>query len=213
MQVYKLTYNPFQENTFVVADEDKNCVIIDPGCYFSEEKKHFLNFITSNRLKPLALLNTHAHLDHIFGNSTVLENFDLPYYLHEKDLPLLAMAEKSAALYGMHEFLPSPEPTHFLQEGETLNFGKINFQVIYGPGHAPGHVAFYNSIEKILINGDILFQGSYGRVDLPGGNLADLKHTIINKLFKLPEDTTVFCGHGGETTIGKEKQNNPIHYS
>jgi hydroxyacylglutathione hydrolase len=213
MEIYKLTYNPFQENTFVVADEDKNCVIIDPGCYYSEEKKHFLNFINSNGLKPLALLNTHAHLDHIFGNSTVIDNFDLPYYLHEKDLPLLAMAEKSAELYGMSEFLPSPEPTHYMHDGEMLNFGKINFKVLFGPGHAPGHVAFYNEEEKIVINGDILFQGSYGRVDLPGGNIADLKNTIVEKLFQLPDETTVFCGHGGETSIGREKHSNPILYA
>lgn len=213
MQIYKLTYNPFQENTFVVVDEDNQCVIIDPGCYFKEEKKHFLDFLSSKKLIPKALLNTHAHLDHIFGNSFILENFDIPYYLHKLDLPLLAMSEKSAQLYGMDGFIPSPEPTNYLKEGETLSFGKIQLDVLFGPGHAPGHVAFYNAKENMLINGDILFQGSYGRVDLPGGNMEDLKHTITSKLFKLPDETTVFCGHGGETTIGQEKKSNPIHFA
>lgn len=189
MKIYKLTYNPFQENTYVLADEQNNCVIIDPGCYHREEKEHFLQFIEENNLKPLALLNTHAHLDHIMGNHLIKEQFNVDLYLHKADLFLLHGAEQSAHLYGLKEFIPSPEPDQFLEEGQLLKFGTIELEVIFGPGHAPGHVAFYNKSEQFVINGDILFQGSYGRVDLPGGNFEELKKTITEKMFLLPDET------------------------
>jgi glyoxylase-like metal-dependent hydrolase (beta-lactamase superfamily II) len=210
MQVYKLTYNPFQENMYVISDEHKNCVIIDPGCYFREEEKHLLDFLKEYQLKPVALLNTHAHLDHIMGNQFVKQHFDIDLYLHPDDKPTFAMAEKSAQLYGLDQFKTSPEPDKWLEDGQKLQFGEISFEVILGPGHAPGHVAFYNAENKFVINGDILFQGSYGRVDLPGGNMAQLKKTITERMFTLPDDTVVYTGHGGETTIGAEKQSNPI---
>jgi len=210
MNVYKLTYNPLQENTFVVVDNNKNAVIIDPGCYFREEKEHLANLIEKNELKILALLNTHAHLDHIMGNAFVKEKYGVDLYLHELDIPTLRMGEQSAHVYGLDQFESSPMPDKYLKEGQELKFGNISFEVIFGPGHAPGHVAFYNKEQNILINGDILFKGSYGRVDLPGGNFEVLKHSITQKLFKLPEETVVYCGHGPETTIGAEKSSNPI---
>lgn len=212
MQIVKLTYNPFQQNGTVVIDDQRNCVIIDPGCYFREEKEHFKNFFSSNDLKPLALLNTHGHIDHIMGNHLVKELFDVDLYLHKEDLFLLEGASKSAHLYGLNEFVPSPLPDKELIDGQKLKFGGIEFEVIFGPGHAPGHLAFYNENEKVVINGDILFQGSYGRVDLPGGNFETLKHTITQRMFKLPDDTLVYCGHGPETTIGAERKSNPILY-
>jgi glyoxylase-like metal-dependent hydrolase (beta-lactamase superfamily II) len=210
MHIHKLTYNPFQENTYIISDDDNNCVIIDPGCYFREEEQHLLEYIRTKSLKPLALLNTHAHLDHIMGNQWVKQHFDIDLYLHPDDQPLLSMADQSAQLYGLHEFKSSPAPDKWLTAGETLQFGGITLDVIFGPGHAPGHVAFYNAAEKFVINGDILFDGSYGRVDLPGGDFQTLKNTITQKMFALPEDTVVYTGHGGETTIGKEKRGNPI---
>jgi hydroxyacylglutathione hydrolase len=210
MQVYKLTYNPFQENMYVISDEHKNCVIIDPGCYFREEEKHLLDFLKEYQLKPVALLNTHAHLDHIMGNQFVKQHFNIDLYLHPDDKPTFAMAEKSAQLYGLDQFKASPEPDKWLEDGQLLEFGSLTFEVILGPGHAPGHVAFYNAEKKFVINGDILFQGSYGRVDLPGGNMAQLKKTITERMFTLPDDTVVYTGHGGETTIGEEKLSNPI---
>ena len=212
MKIVKLTYNPFQQNGIIVIDEDKNCVIIDPGCYFKEEKEHFKSFIAQNELKPLALLNTHGHIDHIMGNHLVKELFDVDLYLHKDDLFLLEGAQQSAHLYGLNEFIPSPSPDKWLEDGQELNFGGIHFKVILGPGHAPGHVAFYNEKEKVVINGDILFQGSYGRVDLPGGSYEALKKTITERMFTLPEDTLVYCGHGPETTIGAECRTNPILY-
>lgn len=210
MKVKKFTFNPFQENTYLVSDTKNNAVIIDPGCYLAEEKLELKNYIESHNLSIKAILNTHAHIDHIMGNAYMKSAYDVDIYLHKEDLPTLAMASKSAQLYGLKGYEESPQPDVFLKEGETITFGDISFEVIFGPGHAMGHVAFYNPVEKLVINGDILFRGSYGRVDLPGGNPADLKHTITQKMFALPEDTLVYCGHGPETTIGEEKFSNPI---
>lgn len=210
MQIVQFTFNPLQENTIVAVDNERNAVIIDPGCYFREEKEHLAEFISKNELKVLALLNTHGHLDHIMGNAFVKEKYNVDLYLHRLDVPTMEMGEQSAHVYGLDQFEKSPMPDKFLEEGQELKFGDIKFLVIFGPGHAPGHVAFYNKEQNILINGDILFKGSYGRVDLPGGNFEDLKNSITQKLFTLPDETKVYCGHGPETTIGAEKNTNPI---
>ncbi|MEX2485644.1 MAG: MBL fold metallo-hydrolase [Brumimicrobium sp.] len=210
MKIVQFTFNPLQENTFVVFDDQKNAVIIDPGCYFREEKEYLAKYISEKELKPVALLNTHAHLDHIMGNAFVKETYDIDLYLHKLDLPVLEMGEKSAEVYGLNQFEKSPMPDKWIEEGQDLKFGDIEFTIIFGPGHAPGHVAFYNAAQNILINGDIVFKGSYGRVDLPGGNFEDLKSTITNKIFTLPDETTIYCGHGPETSVKNEKNSNPI---
>jgi glyoxylase-like metal-dependent hydrolase (beta-lactamase superfamily II) len=212
MEVHKLTYNPFQENTYVVSDKDKNCVIIDPGCYFQEEKEALKSFIVDNEFKVLALFNTHAHLDHIMGNAFVKRTFEVELYLHKADEVTLNMGDQSAQVYGLELFETSPQPDHFIEEGERLKFGGIEFDVIFAPGHSPGHVVFYNGDHQILINGDVLFRGSYGRVDLPGGDFDTLKNSIQNKLFNLPDATLVYTGHGPETRIGDERKSNPINW-
>jgi hydroxyacylglutathione hydrolase len=211
MQVHKFVFNAFQENTYVVSDSFKNCVIIDPGCYDSHERRELFDFITRHELKPLALLNTHGHIDHVMGNAAVVDRYQVPYYLHELDLPTMRAVAGYSHLYGFEGYVPSPEPTHLLEDGQELVFGDIRLRVIFGPGHAPGHVAFYSEEEKFVINGDILFRGSFGRTDLPGGDFNTLRHTIVHVMFKLPEDTVVYSGHGPETTIGFEKAHNAIY--
>jgi glyoxylase-like metal-dependent hydrolase (beta-lactamase superfamily II) len=211
MQVHKFVFNAFQENTYVVSDSSKNCVIIDPGCYDSHERRELFDFIAKHELKPLALLNTHGHIDHVMGNAAVVSEFQVPYYLHELDLPTMRAVAGYSHLYGFEGYVPSPEPTHLLEDGQELVFGEIRLRVIFGPGHAPGHVAFYSEEEKFVINGDILFRGSFGRTDLPGGDFNTLRHTIVHVMFKLPEDTVVYSGHGPETTIGFEKAHNAIY--
>jgi len=213
MKIHQFTYNPFQENSFVLVDNENNCVIVDPGCYELEEEIHFLKFFEENSLNPIALLNTHAHLDHIMGNQFVKKNFDIPLYLHKEDLFLLEGAQQSAHLYGLHKFKESPSPDIFLNEGEILTFGGIELEVLFTPGHAPGHLVFYNKENEVVVNGDVLFQGSYGRVDLPGGDFNTLKNSITEKMFKLPNNTKVLTGHGPATTIGAEKERNPINHS
>ena len=210
IQIEGFTFNNFQENTYLLIDENKDCVIIDPGCSNRAEENFFLEFIRNNQLNPVALLNTHAHLDHIMGNQFIQTEFNLDHYLHKDDLPTLESAPRSAAIYGIPGFTPSPTPNKLLNGGEKLKFGNIELEVLFTPGHAPGHVVFYNEKEKFVINGDVLFRGSFGRYDLPGGNLETLKKSIKEVMFNLPEDTIVYSGHGPATSIGNEKYSNPI---
>ncbi|MCB9222802.1 MAG: MBL fold metallo-hydrolase [Crocinitomicaceae bacterium] len=212
MQVHKLTYNPFQENTYIISDETNECVIIDPGCYSREEQDHLKLYVANNELKPVKLINTHCHIDHVLGNYFVSKEWGLDLGMNEHDIPTLTSIPNYAGLYGFEGYQLSPEPSYFINEGDKVTFGNSELDVIFGPGHAPGHLAFYSLVDDFVINGDILFQGSFGRVDLPGGDFQTLKQTILEKMFRLPETMTVFCGHGPETTIGQEKATNPINW-
>ncbi len=211
IHVEQFTFNGFQENTYVVFDDQKKAVIIDPGCYERYEESTLVSFIEEKKLDVLAVLNTHAHIDHILGNQFMCSQFGVELYLHEMDLNTLRSVESYAHVYGFNAYKTSPEPSHYLKDGEVLRFGDIELKVIFTPGHAPGHVVFYCEKGNFVINGDVLFQGSFGRVDLPGGDLETLKRSIFNVMFKLPEDTIVYCGHGPSTTIGHEKNFNYIH--
>jgi hydroxyacylglutathione hydrolase len=208
--VHSFTFNPFQENTFILSDRNGNCVIIDPGCYERHEQQELLNYISSHGLKPLALLSTHSHIDHVLGNSFVMRNFEIDHYMHIDDILTMRSVESYAHVYGFNAYEPSPEPSHILQGDETINFGEIELKVLSTPGHAPGHVVYYCEKEKFVLNGDVLFKGSFGRVDLPGGDLEVLKASIFNVMFSLPDETVVYCGHGPKTTIGEERTNNYI---
>jgi hydroxyacylglutathione hydrolase len=211
MQIKKFTFNGFQENTYVLNDSKGNCVIVDPGCYDRFEENELLEYIQSNNFNVLALLNTHAHIDHVLGNQFITSQFSVPYYLHSDDLSVLQSVTNYAHLYGFDGYKVSPTPTNFLKGGEILTFGEMVFKVIHAPGHAPGHVVFYSEKDKVVINGDVLFRGSFGRVDLPGGSMEILKKTIFEIMFQLPEETVVYCGHGDETTISEEIRTNYIH--
>lgn len=210
LTVQTFTFNGFQENTYLVYNELREAVIIDPGCYERFEQEELVQFIADKLLKPIALLNTHCHIDHVLGNAFVLRQFDIPFYMHKLDLPTLHAVANYAHVYGIQGYDPSPDPTHFVEDLEILRLGTLEFQIIFGPGHAPGHVAFYNSENNILLGGDILFRGSFGRVDLPGGSMEILKKTIYERLFVLPENTVVYPGHGPATNIGMEKRDNYI---
>lgn len=194
----------------MLKDEQHNAVIIDPGCYSKAEQSELFEFIQSENLNLQALLGTHAHIDHVLGNAFVKRTFQCPYYLHEKDLPTLNAIDSYAHVYGFQGYESSPQPDFLLQGGEQLEFGGIKLGVLFTPGHAPGHVVFFSKENNFVINGDVLFNGSFGRVDLPGGDLETLKQSIFNTMFRLPEDTVVYCGHGPSTTIGKEKRSNYI---
>lgn len=212
IHVHKLTYNPFQENTYILSDETKDCVIIDPGCYFREEQEHIRDYVNEHNLNPVKLINTHCHIDHVLGNYFVSKEWDLDLGMNEHDIPTLTSIPNYAGVYGFEGYQMSPEPAYFINEGDKVEFGNSSLDVLFGPGHAPGHLAFYSLEDDFVINGDILFQGSFGRVDLPGGDFQTLKKTITEKMFALPESMTVYCGHGPETKIGIEKANNPINW-
>jgi glyoxylase-like metal-dependent hydrolase (beta-lactamase superfamily II) len=208
MKLHYFTFNPFQENTFVLYDETKECVIIDPGCYSSEEQDQLVNYIEKNGLKPKKLVCTHFHLDHIFGNYFVSKKWGLDVEGHRLDLPTLQLGEQSAKMYGFDGYQPSPEIKHFIDEGDKITFGNTELDILFVPGHAPGHIALVHHASKTIINGDVLFQGSIGRTDLPGGDYATLENSIKQKMYQLPDDYKVYAGHGPSTTIGNEKQFN-----
>ena len=211
LKIKSFEFNAFQENTFIVSDTENNAVIIDPGCYSRDEERQLITYINQAQLKVVALLNTHAHIDHILGNSFIKENFKVDYYLHKDDINTLNAVEQYASLYGFEGYRLSPQPDFLLEDESELVFGGIRMKVLHTPGHCPGHVVFYFQSEGIVINGDVLFNGSFGRTDLPGGNLEILKNSIFETMFQLPEDTIVYCGHGPSTTIGKERLSNYIH--
>ena len=209
MEIKKFTFNPFQENTYLLFDETKEAIIIDPGCFNSTEEAILEEYIFENKLKPVRLLNTHAHIDHVLGNKFVADKYELGLELYQSEYPMLEMAKTSADLYGV-PYNESPEPSSYLKEGDQITFGKTTLEVIFVPGHAPDHLVFLNKSQQLLIGGDTLFRGSIGRTDLPGGNHDELLDNIRKKLFTLNEAIVVYSGHGEETTIGEEKKSNPF---
>jgi hydroxyacylglutathione hydrolase len=210
ISIKKFTFNPFQENTYILFDETKECVIIDPGCYEPHEEQELDQFITENELKPVKLISTHSHIDHVLGNKFVMDKYNVNLHIHEQDFQTLTAVETYAASYGFMDYKPCKEPTHFIKEGEDISFGNSKLAVRFVPGHAPGHVVFIAEKEKFVVNGDCLFYGSIGRTDLPGGDHMVLIDSIRKQLFTLPEDFVVYCGHGPETQIGFETQKNPF---
>lgn len=209
MQIKKFTFNPVQENTFIVYDETNECVIIDAGCYFENERQELDRFITENQLNPVHLINTHCHFDHIMGVTHCRDKYQINFVTHADEESLVEEAVEHGDLFGI-PMEPVDPPDALFQEGDQINFGNSYLQVIEAPGHSPGGVVFYNPEQKILIAGDVLFYGSIGRTDLPGGSFDRLVSNIKTKLLTLPEETVVYCGHGPETTIGFEKKNNPF---
>ncbi len=209
LSVHKFTFNPIQENTYVLSAENGDCCIIDPGCYFEEERNELVRFIQSKNLKPVYLLNTHCHLDHVFGNKFVSETWQLPLYLHETEKMVLSFAPKSADMYGL-PFENYNGAMKWLNPGNVIKTGGNELKVLFTPGHSPGSVSFYNEKDGYVISGDVLFSGSIGRTDLPGGDYDQLERSIKTELYTLPDETKVYSGHGGGTSIGYEKHNNPF---
>lgn len=209
INIKKFTFNPYQENTYVLYDESGACVIIDPGMYTGAEQNQLVAFIKDNNLKPERLLNTHCHIDHVLGNKFIFDNWGLRPEFHQGELYILQAVAGYAPQMGMQYEL-SPEPEHFLPETGTVNFGNSTLNLVFAPGHSPAHLCFYAEVENFLIGGDVLFYQSIGRTDLPGGNHQQLIDSIKNNVFKLPDTCKVFPGHGPSTTIGFEKMNNPF---
>lgn len=209
LTVQCFTFNPVQENTYVLYNEKGDCCIIDPGAYFAAEEKALTDFIAQNQLTPVLLLNTHCHLDHIFGNRFVAQTYNLKLHLHPQEKPVLEYGPASGQLWQL-PFDNYDGELVLIDEGQTLQIGNDVLHVLFTPGHSPGHVSFYDKEAKFVISGDVLFQGSVGRTDLPGGNFDILQESIKTKLYTLPEDTIVYPGHGDSTTIGDEMKTNPF---
>jgi len=207
--IHYFTFGPFQENTYVLWDETKECVIIDPGNNSETENKQLSDFISQNKLKPLRLILTHAHIDHINGNKYVFDTYGLLPEVHQDDVFFL---ERHLATANMYGFMidPSPMAKAYIKEGDTIQFGNSTLNTVHTPGHSPGSITFYNQAEGFMISGDVLFYGSIGRTDLPLGNYDDLISSIKTKLIPLGDTMKVYSGHGQPTNIGFEKMNNPF---
>jgi hydroxyacylglutathione hydrolase len=201
--------NPYQENTYLLYDGSGECAIIDPGMYTAAEQNAVVNFIIQHQLKPVLLLNTHCHIDHVLGNKFVFDQYGLKPQFHEGEMVVLEAMPVWAQQSGIRYEL-SPLPDTYLPESGTILFGNTTLELIFAPGHSPAHLCFYSQADQILVGGDVLFRGSIGRTDLPGGNHTQLINNIQQKLFVLPDDCTVYPGHGPETTIGFEKTTNPF---
>jgi len=209
LNVNFFTFNAFEENTYVLFNEKKQCWIIDPGMYDERETAQMIAYITDKQLIPQAIINTHAHLDHIFGVQALIDKYGIPFGVHEQELPVLRMAAGSAAIFGF-DFKHTPKPDFFITENEPLKVGDDTLKVFHTPGHSTGSISFYYPQGNWVISGDVLFAGGIGRTDLPGGNLDTLLNSIRTHLFTLPGDTTVLSGHGPATQIAHEKKHNPF---
>lgn len=209
LYMHSFVFNPFQENTYLIYNDEKQCWIIDPGMYNADEIRHFTDYIHKNQLVPQSIINTHTHLDHIFGVAALIDKYNIPFGIHENDIPVLNGAAGSAAVFGL-DFRDIPKPTFYIKENESLLLGADTIQVLLVPGHSPGSIAFYSATGNWVISGDALFYGSIGRTDLPGGNHNRLITSIKTQLLTLPAATTVYSGHGPATTIEHEINYNPF---
>jgi hydroxyacylglutathione hydrolase len=210
VKVKKFIFNPFQENTFVVWDElTKESALVDPGCSDELEENKLSDFIKTNELIPKYLINTHCHLDHIWGCRFVKDKYNPVYLIPEDDLTLLNNAGAQAELYGI-QFGDPPSPDEFISEEIKLSLGESSIKFLFTPGHTPGEFCLYFPNERFCIVGDVIFKDSIGRTDLWGGDYDTLIDSITTKLLSLDDDVIIYSGHGDESTIGRERRKNPF---
>ncbi|MBK9255222.1 MAG: MBL fold metallo-hydrolase [Saprospiraceae bacterium] len=209
MEIKTFTFNDFYENTYLLYDKTLECVIIDPGCSTYEERKELESFIHRHELKPVHLLNTHCHIDHILGNRFVSEKYNLKLSAHYGEIPVLASGLTVSQMYQINYEL-SPDIEIFLNENDVIEFGNTQLDILFTPGHSPASISFLNKDTGVLIAGDVLFKGSIGRTDLPGGDYDTLINSVKSRFFTLNDSTIVYPGHGPETSIGIEKATNPF---
>ncbi len=210
IQIKTFVFNPYQENTYILYDElSSDCIIIDPGMHQAAEEDRLYAFIQEKGLKPVLLCNTHCHIDHVLGNHYVFEQWGLKPQFHEGEIPTLVAVQNYAPQMGFR-YEVSPIPDTFIEEGDTIQLGEHTLTAILAPGHSPAHLCFYAAADGFLIGGDVLFRGSIGRTDLPGGDHETLLENIKHKIYTLPDETVVYPGHGPTTTVGEEKKTNPF---
>lgn len=209
LKIYKHTFNPFLENTYVLTDETRECAIVDPGCNNDAERNELIETITAYGLKPVKLLNTHCHIDHFPGNKFLCDKYNMLPEFHRYELEVMYRALDYQGIFGF-DLEASPEPKTYLDEGDTVQFGNTILKVYFTPGHSPGSISFYSDADQVLISGDVVFRGSVGRYDLPGANGETLFNTLTKKIMTLPDEVKIYSGHGPETTIAHERKSNPF---
>lgn len=202
-------FNPLQENTYLVFNEAQQCIIVDPGCYSDQECQQLIHHISKNELNPILLVNTHCHLDHVFGNKFIHERFGLELHIHEGEQKVLEMAAASGLMWNL-PFDSYQGKLHFIDASHPIQLGSDRLDVLFTPGHSPASISFYAKEYNFLISGDVLFRESIGRTDLPGGDAGILAKSIRTQFYTLPDETIVYPGHGMPTTIGHEKKYNPF---
>jgi glyoxylase-like metal-dependent hydrolase (beta-lactamase superfamily II) len=209
MKIFRGVFSPIQVNTYIITGNDTECIIIDCGCYGETEEKKLEEMLATLSLKPVMLLDTHCHLDHVFGNRFMLGRYGLRSWFHEGDKHNNLNAPKYSLMFGLSMEAP-PEPEGYLVDGQEITAAGLTLKVIHVPGHSPGGIALYSATDRVVFTGDALFAGSIGRSDLPGGDYELLLERILDRLFTLPPDTVVYPGHGPETAIGEEMAGNPF---
>lgn len=209
IHIHYFTFSPFAENTYILWDETKEAVIIDPGCLAQYEKEELADFVADNQLTVKHLLQTHTHLDHVFGSAYVKRKFGVKMLMHKNEIPVLDNVESRCQMWGIKGYEPV-EADGFIDEGDVIRFGNSELEILFVPGHAPGHLAFVNHAQKFVIGGDVLFRGSVGRTDFPLCSYTDLMNSIKTKFMTLDDDYKVYAGHNDPTTIGSERRTNPF---
>lgn len=210
LSIQSFCFNPFQENTYIIFNQEGEAILVDPGMYYPNEFEAYDAFIRTHNLKPTKIINTHTHLDHVFGVAKTIGAFQIPFYFHEADKPVYDAANVFGEMYGLKFDQLPKTPDAYIKEGEEITLGTDKLEVFLTPGHSPGSICLYHAAANWVISGDVLFQMSIGRSDLPGGDHQTLLQSIRTKLFTLPPETAVHSGHGPVTTIGLEMMNNPF---
>ena len=209
IHVEVFTFNPLQENTYVLTNEKREAIIIDPGCYFTAEEETLQNYLANGGFTPILLINTHCHIDHVFGNSFIAKQYGLELFIHPQEEFVLQVQPQFAERFGLSFPNNYKGGLHFIKGGDTVVLGDDELKVLDAPGHSPGSICFYCKKQNFVIGGDVLFKGSVGRTDFPLGNTEQLHQSIRTQLYTLPDETIVYPGHGEPTTIGHEKKYNP----
>jgi hydroxyacylglutathione hydrolase len=209
MHIKSFCFNPFAENTYILYEEQGEAWIFDPGCSNPNEERLLQEFIVRNQLKPSRLILTHAHIDHVLGLEYIYKTYGLLAELHQKEEQVLLSAEQIGRMYGVPFVYPGHNKT-YLADNQIIKFGNTAIKCIWAPGHSPGSICYLIEDHNMLIGGDVLFDGSIGRTDLPGGDHETLLRSIETRLFTLNDDFKVYPGHEGLTTIGKERKTNPF---
>ena len=209
MDVKSFVFNAFYENTYLLSSSNLETLILDPGCYENFEKKELTDFIKTNKLKPIAIINTHCHIDHVLGNDYLKKLYEIPLWIPATENNLLKSVSTYAPTMGIQNYQEA-QPNKLLSEKDVITFGSEKLEILYAPGHSEGHLMFYHAADKSLMAGDVIFRESIGRTDLPGGNFKTLEESIKNQVYTLPEAVKIYPGHGPSTTVGHEKKHNPF---